>query len=1079
MATSNRDRVGQALEHLGEGLRPYVEREMKAEYWERAAQVIVVTLAGPEGKRLPKHALDDVQNLLKLMWDQWNSVFRKKLSQAERTLVSELRDARNRWAHQEAFSVDDTYRTLDSAHRLLTAVSAEEATEVDHMKQEVLRISFEQATKKAEKQAALFPTEGTPAAGLLPWREIATPHKDVASGRYQQAEFAADLGQVFRGEGSDEYRDPKEFFRRTYLTEGLTSLLTLAVERLTGSGGEPVVGLQTNFGGGKTHSLLALHHAFSGVALAELSGLEAVIERVGVRELPDVRRAVLVGTSISPGRVHEKPDGTKIRTLWGEVAWQLGGPDGYAMVAQDDERATNPGDQLNELFREFGPCLILIDEWVAYARQLYGVDGLPAGSFDTHYSFAQALTEAAHAVEGTLVVVALPASDIEIGGVGGEEALKKLSNVVASKASPWRPALPEESFEIVRRRLFDEMTDPVAFSNRDATVRAFLDLYKGQDQEFPTDCHEADYGRLLASAFPIHPELFKRLYEDWGALEKFQRMRGVLRLMAAVIHALWEREDKSLMIMPGTIPIDDPAVQRELTRYLEDNWVPVIERDVDGASSTPLGLDRGTPGLGRYSAARRVARTIFLGSAATVGTAHRGLEDQHIKLGCVQPGEGPAVFGDALRRLTDQAFFLYGDGQRYWYQTQPTVQRLARDRASALDQDVVFEEIIRRLRADRGRGDFAGVHIAPTDGGDIPDETEVRLAVLGPDTPHAAKAEDSPARVKSAEILQQRGGGPRRFRNMLLFAAADKTRLSELEDAVRQYIAWRTIVDDHKDLNLDAFGLNQATAKRDQFDETVDQRMRETYMWVLVPTQPDPQGQLEWNEVRLQPQDALAVRASKKLRSQDELITQYAPTLLRHELDRIPLWEGDHAGLKKLWEDFAQYPYLPRLRDSSVMLEAVRNGVASTSWNPETFGYAEGYSEKDSRYLGLKAVEQTSVLMNPSSLLVKPEVTAKQLEEEGAGAGPQTLKPAEPPRPGKQVRRFHGVKRVDPVRLSGEAGTIANEVVQHLTKLSNAEVEVTIEIAAKTDEAIPDDVQRTVTENAKTLKFDQFGFVES
>ncbi len=210
-----------------------------------------------------------------------------------------------------------------------------------------------------------------------------------------------------------------------------------------------------------------------------------MLDKAGVRELPAVRRAVLVGTAISPGRIHEKADGTKIRTLWGELAWQLGGPQGYEIVAQDDQNGTNPGEQLNKLFSKFGPCLVLIDEWVAYARQLYGVEGLPAGSFDTHCSFAQALTEAAHAVDGTLLVVALPASDIEIGGEGGAEALKKLSNVVARKASPWRPALPEESFEIVRRRLFDEMTDPVAFANRDATVKAFMDLYKGQAAGVP------------------------------------------------------------------------------------------------------------------------------------------------------------------------------------------------------------------------------------------------------------------------------------------------------------------------------------------------------------------------------------------------------------------------------------------------------------------------------------------------------------------------------------------------------------------------------------------------------------------
>ena len=171
--------------------------------------------------------------------------------------------------------------------------------------------------------------------------------------------------------------------------------------------------------------------------------------------------------------------------------------------------------------------------------------------------------------------------------------------------------------------------------------------------------------------------MFDRLYTDWSQLDRFQRTRGVLRLMAAVIHVLWERQDSSLLILPASVPIDDSLVQYELTRYLEDPWTPIIERDVDGPYSLPLRLDREHPNLGRYSATRRVARTIYLGSAPTLQTANRGIEEQRIKLGCVQPGEAPATFGDALRHLANRALFLNTDGGRYWYSLQQTVTRLA------------------------------------------------------------------------------------------------------------------------------------------------------------------------------------------------------------------------------------------------------------------------------------------------------------------------------------------------------------------------------------------------------------------
>ena len=231
-----------------------------------------------------------------------------------------------------------------------------------------------------------------------------------------------------------------------------------------------------------------------------------------------------------------------------------------------------------------------------------------------------------------LLVISLPASDttgsphaqaddVEVGGQRGREALDRLRNVVGRVESSWRPASAEEGFEIVRRRLFEPLVDPAQFVDRDVVARAFCDLYRTQHQEFPPECRDADYEKRIKAAYPIHPEVFDRLYTDWSTLVKFQRTRGVLRLMAAVIHSLWEKGDRNPLILPANIPIDDPRVQFELTRYLSDNWVPVIEKDVDGPNSLPLRLDGEVPNLGKFAACRRVARTIYLGSAPTTTAA--------------------------------------------------------------------------------------------------------------------------------------------------------------------------------------------------------------------------------------------------------------------------------------------------------------------------------------------------------------------------------------------------------------------------------------------------------------------------
>src|SRR5438105_110986 len=643
MANTNQERVGKAMDLLRVGLAPFVEREFKSQHQAQAMEAARRYFGDDRTVGKKPIAEWDVAALLKLMWDAWNDIFGRTLGRAERSLVQELRDCRNKWAHQEPFSSDDADRALDSMARLLTAVSATEADEVAKMKMDLRRLTFDEQVRSEKRKAGGSLIEAAGTGTLKPWREIVTPHADVASGRYQQAEFAADLWQVHMGEGSDEYKKPQEFFRRTYLTESLKRLLVGGVQRVLGNGGDPVVQLQTNFGGGKTHSMLALYHLFSGAKASELAGVDAVLAEARVKSLPAARRVVLVGNKISPGNPVTKQDGTVVRTLWGELAYQLGGKKAFARVKADDENATNPGDVLRELFKECGPCLILIDEWVAYARQLHDQSDLPAGGFETQFTFAQAVTESAKLAGNCMLVISLPASDtsgsphtqaddVEVGGIRGREALDRLRNVVGRVESSWRPATAEEGFEIVRRRLFEPLAGADAFKQRDVTARAFADLYHAQTAEFPPECRGGDYEKRIQAAYPIHPEIFDRLYTDWSTLVKFQRTRGVLRLMAAVIHSLWEKGDRNPLILPSTVPIDDGRVQSELTRYLSDNCAPIIEKDVDGPASLPLKIDAEQPNLGKLHATRRVARTIYLGSAPTAAAAHRGLEDRRVKL---------------------------------------------------------------------------------------------------------------------------------------------------------------------------------------------------------------------------------------------------------------------------------------------------------------------------------------------------------------------------------------------------------------------------------------------------------------
>lgn len=920
---------------------------------------------------------------------------------------------------------------------------------------------------------------------LIPWREVVTPHPDVAAGSYHQTEFTANLAKVVEGNAATEYQDPKEFFARTYLTNGMRQLLVTTVQRLAGKDGEPIIQLKTAFGGGKTHTMLAVFHLLGQKAEADqMEGAESIIRDAQVSELPHARLAVIVGTDLNPSEPWQI-NGITVRTLWGDIAAQLGDQEGYAIVRSADEKGVAPGaNALVKVFDQFGPAVILIDELIVYVRNIYGVNGLPAGSFDANLTFVHALTEAIERSDRSQLVASIPESDIEIGGEGGQAALERIRHTFGRLEDVWRPVGAREGFEIVRRRLFSPVKDEEA---RDAVCRRFVQLYSENPSDFPAECREAPYLDRLRQAYPIHPELFDRLYDDWSTLEHFQRTRGVLRLMAAVIHQLWENGDRSGLILPGSIPIDTPRVREELLRYLPEGWNAVVDNDVDGSDAIPRAIDAENSRFGTISASRRIARAIFMGSAPHVRQqTSRGIEDVRIRLGVAQPDESVAVFNDATGRLANQLTHLYTGAGRYWYDMQPNLRRTMEDRAANLEPEEVETEVLRRLKRIQGRGPFTAVHPCPTSA-DVPDKSEARLVILSPQTGHRARQRsDSAALIAATEILQKRGDAPRTYSNMIIFVAPDAEYWSPLESEVRHYLAWDSITKDIEELNLDTHQRHEALDGKNRSNQTVGMRLNEAYCWLLVPTQEgtDP---IEWETTRMPgPQENPVAKAIQKVQSDEQLISQWSPALLRMELDQWLWKEEPHISLKRVWECLATYLYLPRLCNSDVLLDTVKEGVRTR----EYFGYADSV-DPDGRYTGLQfGSVARSIFIDAESVLVKPDVAQKQLD---ADAGRPIL--PEPPKPkGKErsgsyrggtdpsqdtsPKRFYGSINLDPIRASRDAQQVIEEVVQHLTSLPNATVVVTMDIQAVTSDGFPKDVVDTVKANCQTLKFTSQGFEE-
>ncbi len=730
---------------------------------------------------------------------------------------------------------------------------------------------------------------------MKPWREVIIPHSDIRKGGFDEAVFAADLSDVIADRGPLEYRDAKTFFRKTYPTEGLKKLLAAVLARLGGtSSGESVIQIQTPFGGGKTHSLIALYHLIqNGTMLKDDETITHILQSIGMSEVPAARRAVFVGTSADP---------LQGRTPWGEIAAQL---DNYEALAEHDRQRRAPGKDLLHHVLGDQPTLILMDEIAEYAVKARDY-------LDQVMAFFHELTETVKVLPRCVLVATLPSSAPY--GEEGERTLNQLQRIFGRVEAIYTPVEGEEVYEVIRRRLFEDAPDP---SEVRLTVESYWEMYQKLGEDVPSQVREPAYREKLRRAYPFHPELIDILFERWSTYPSFQRTRGVLRFLAEVVADLDRREHPAPLIQPAHINLNNATIRRELIKHIGNEFEGVIASDIADSNAKAQKVEREMGSeYARFGVATGLATAIFFGSFS--GAERKGVSIQRLRLALLRPGIPPAIVGDTLQRLEAELWYLHAEGGLYWFSNQPNLNRIIVEYEEAVKDEQILEELRRRVES------IAGTELAvilwPRDSQDIPDTKQLKLAVLSPEHARQSGATLSLAR----ELLGKYGQTFRTYRNTLVLLVIDGNGLDALKRKVKRYLCLRAIRDD-KALQRQLSEENRKTleGKLKDSEGGVDFELLSAYRHLARAGAEE----VKWMDLGLPTigeKARLARRVRDYLQQEEYLLNKIAPKWL---LDKALREDEEEKPVKEIVEAFRRYPHLPMVENDSVVLKAIQQGV--------------------------------------------------------------------------------------------------------------------------------------------------------
>lgn len=777
------------------------------------------------------------------------------------------------------------------------------------------------------------------------WHEVIVPHRDIREGGFDESVFAADLSDVIAGRGPLEYRDAALFFRQTYPTQGLRQLLQAVLHRLSGEGsGEAVIQIQTPFGGGKTHSLIALYHLCKHGAgiqqeVADLLG------QIGMTAPPSARVATFVGTAADPLRG---------KTPWGELAEQLGV---YSLLREHDEKRRAPGkDLLHQMFGD-QPTLVLMDEVAEYVVKAHDFAGQVL-------AFFQELTEAVKVLPRCVLVVTLPSSAPY--GEEGERTLQQLQQIFGRVESVYTPVEGEEIYEVIRHRLFEPLSDPREASR---TAEAFWEMYQRLGEDVPAEARDPAYRQRMERAYPFHPELIDLLLERWSTFPTFQRTRGVLRLLAEVVADSYRQNLSSPLILPAHVRLENATIRRELLKHIGPEYEGVISSDIAGAGAKAPQIDREMGSeYTRFHVASGLATAIFFGSFS--GGERRGMGIQRLRLSVLREGLLPALVSDALRRLEDSLWYLHEEGGVYSFSVKPNLNHVMLTKEEGI-RDADIDQEVRRL-LERWSGRELRVTLFPDTSADVPDTRELKLCILRPQ-----QSRQSPGTEPLVqELLSKSGLTFRVYLNTLLAVVADSHEWNTLREQVKRWLALRAVQQDSGVMQrLAQEDKNRLQAKIRDYEADIPFHLLCTYRHLAK-----WQGSaVHWEDMGLPTtgeRGSLAKRVVDFLKSEESLLERIAPhILLRYTLRD----DQSELAVRDIVDTFYRYPHLPMLQSEQVVFSAIAQGVRDG-----VFGVRVGDRHYFKQEVSFSLLQDEAVLVREPKVMhppAPPVVSAISVEE--------------------------------------------------------------------------------------------------
>lgn len=672
------------------------------------------------------------------------------------------------------------------------------------------------------------------------WFNCVTPQFDILNNKLDESVFAANLGDVMMGTGNEIYLDPKQFFKKTYVTNGLRSIATRVVQALNGGVTENrVISLQTGFGGGKTHALISLYHIVkNGAALNDVLVEADVLAKGLMPTFSNARVAVFTNNTNDVVQGRSVPEGFVIHTLWGEIAYQLGGVEAYKTIEKNDVDGIAPSKELlAPILKASTPSLILIDELADYCVKAAGKVIGKGSLFTQTNSFIQTLTEAVSSVPQCVLLATLPASATEVASSAiGQEVLDALQKRIVRIGANEKPVADEEIYEVIRRRLFDNLDYEII----DKVAEKYKSMYHNRRSDLPAGCDGMEYANRIKKSYPFHPELIEMFHVRWGSDSRFQRTRGVLRILASIVQDLYKRRNSlkgtHLLIHTSDVCLDNlPTLTGTITNLEGANWETVMHADIIGSSSNAFMIDNepGSGNLGAFSLTQGIAATLLMSS---IGSSNRkGLTMKEIKQCLIKPDSfNHNDINAALNKLEGVAHYLYSTasvGEKlYWFQTKPNVNILVNKAKANITDNEVMTEIETRLRNANASSPKLKVLVSPSS--EIPEQKSLTLVVISPRylVPTGEGAGQAEQYIKN--IALKKGSSDRIYRNTIFYLAATETGLAVVKTKLQECLGCKKILDEYKG-QLDKDQMADVMKRSTEYDIDANKALIGAYSVVL------------------------------------------------------------------------------------------------------------------------------------------------------------------------------------------------------------------------------------------------------